>query len=131
MSIIFSNNSNSKRIREPLFQVGRSVYRGTRKSELENLETNFLELDLTRILSELENIDISILGKLTYVIGDINDVTTEVSLNDGLSYEIPGVTIFIDKDGAVEENLEVDIMNKMSSKLSRLLNKVQRLENGN
>jgi hypothetical protein len=131
MSIIFSNNSNSKRIREPLFQVSRSVYRGTRKSELENLETNFLELDLTRILSELEKIDISILGKLTYVIGDINDVTTEVSLNDGLSYEIPGVTIFIDKDGAVEENLEVDIMNKMSSKLSRLLNKVQRLENGN
>jgi len=131
MSTIFSNNSNSKRIREPLFQVNRSIYRGSRKSEYENLETNFLELDLTRILNELEDIDGKILGKLTYLIGDINDVTSSVNLNDGLSYEIPDVAIFIDKDGAVEENLELDIMNKMSSKLSRLLNKIQRLENGN
>jgi len=131
MSTIYNNSKITKRIREPLFQVNRVRFRGTRESQSENLETNFLQLDLNRILNELELIDISILNKLTYLIGNITDVTNTVNLNDGLSYSIDNVNIFIDKDGSVEENLEIDIMNKISSKLSRLLNKIQRLENGN
>jgi ribosome maturation factor RimP len=95
------------------------------------LETNFLQLDLTRILNELESIDIDILNKLSYLIGETADVTNAVNLNDGLTYSIDNVNIFIDKDGSVEEALEIDVMNKISSKLSRLLNKIQRLENGN
>jgi hypothetical protein len=131
MSTIYNNPKITKRIREPLFQVNRVRFRGTRESQSENLETNFLQLDLNRILNELELIDTSILNKLTYLIGNITDVTNTVNLNDGLSYSIDNVNIFIDKDGSVEENLEIDIMNKISSKLSRLLNKIQRLENGN
>ena len=95
------------------------------------METNFLQLDLTRILNELESIDIDILNKLSYLIGETADVTNAVNLNDGLTYSIDDVNIFIDKDGSVEEALEIDVMNKISSKLSRLLNKIQRLENGN
>jgi hypothetical protein len=131
MSTTYNNPKITQRIREPLFQVNRARFRGSRESQSENLETNFLQLDLTRILNELESIDIAILNKLTYLIGDTADVTNTVNLNDGLSYSIDDVNIFIDKDGSVEENLEIDVMNKISSKLSRLLNKIQRLENGN
>lgn len=131
MSTTYNNPKITQRIREPLFQVNRTRFRGSRESQSENLETNFLQLDLTRILNELESIDIAILNKLTYLIGNTADVTNAVNLNDGLSYSIDDVNIFIDKDGSIEENLELDIMNKISSKLSRLLNKIQRLENGN
>jgi hypothetical protein len=96
MSTTYNNPEITQRIREPLFQVNRARFRGSRESQSENLETNFLQLDLTRILNELENIDISILGKLTYIIGDVNDVTSTVNLDDGLSYEIPDVEIYDD-----------------------------------
>jgi hypothetical protein len=131
MATTYNNPKITQRIREPLFQVNRVRFRGSRESQCENLETNFLQLDLTRILNELESIDIDILNKLSYLIGDPADVTNAVNLNDGLTYSIDDVNIFIDKDGSVEEALEIDVMNKISSKLSRLLNKIQRLENGN
>jgi hypothetical protein len=131
MATTYNNPKITQRIREPLFQVNRVRFRGSRESQCENLETNFLQLDLTRILNELESIDIDILNKLSYLIGETADVTNAVNLNDGLTYSIDNVNIFIDKDGSVEEALEIDVMNKISSKLSRLLNKIQRLENGN
>jgi hypothetical protein len=131
MATTYNNPKITQRIREPLFQVNRVRFRGSRESQCENLETNFLQLDLTRILNELESIDIDILNKLSYLIGETADVTNAVNLNDGLTYSIDDVNIFIDKDGSVEEVLELDVMNKISSKLSRLLNKIQRLENGN
>ena len=131
MATTYNNPKITQRIREPLFQVSRVRFRGSRESQCENLETNFLQLDLTRILNELQSIDIDILNKLSYLIGETADVTNAVNLNDGLTYSIDDVNIFIDKDGSVEEVLELDVMNKLSSKLSRLLNKIQRLENGN
>ena len=131
MATTYNNPKITQRIREPLFQVNRVRFRGRRESQCENLETNFLQLDLTRILNELESIDVDIFTKLTYFIGETPDMTNAVKLNDGLTYPIDDVNIFIDKDGSVEEVLEIDVMNKISSKLSRLLNKIQRLENGN
>ena len=131
MATTYNNPKITQRIREPLFQVNRVKFRGSRESQCENLETNFLQLDLTRILNELESIDVDILNKLTYFIGETPDMTNAVKLNDGLTYPIDDINIFIDKDGSVEEVLEIDVMNKISSKLSRLLNKIQRLENGN
>jgi len=131
MATTYNNPKITQRIREPLFQVNRVRFRGSRESQCENLETNFVQLDLTRILNELESIDIDILNKLSYLIGETADITNAVNLNDGLTYSIDDVNIFIDKDGSVEEVLELDVMNKLSSKLSRLLNKIQRLENGN
>ena len=131
MATTYNNPKITQRIREPLFQVNRVRFRGSRESQCENLETNFLQLDLTRILNELESIDVDILNKLTYFIGETPDMTNAVKLNDGLTYPIDDINILIDKDGSVEEVLEIDVMNKISSKLSRLLNKIQRLENGN
>lgn len=130
----YTNQNNAGRIREPLFNISRTKYKTSRLSEQENLETNLLKLDITRISMELEEIDLAVIDNLTYLIGDITDITDSVKLNDGLSYEITGasVSIFGYKDPDIEspttQILNIDVTNKLASKLSRLYNKVTRLE---
>jgi len=96
MAITFNKTENKYRIREPLFQLNRIKFKSPRNSLSENLESNLLKTDFSRILNELENTDASILEKLTYIIGDINDINLTVNLDDGLSYDIPGVQIYDD-----------------------------------
>lgn len=134
MPKIYTNQSNSTRIREPLFNISRVKYKGSRLSEQENVETNLLKLDITRISLELEQIDSAVIDNLVYLIGDIADITESVKLNDGLSYSVAGVTtsIFGYKDPDIEspttQVLSIDVTNKLSAKLSRLYSKVTRLE---
>lgn len=134
MPKIYTNQSNSTRIREPLFNISRVKYKGSRLSEQENVETNLLKLDITRISLELEQIDSAVIDNLVYLIGDITDITDSVKLNDGLSYSVAGVTTstFGYKDPDIEspttQVLSIDVTNKLGAKLSRLYSKVTRLE---
>ena len=96
MSKIYSNSDKVERIKEPLFQINRLKFRGPRNSELENVETNLLKLDLTRIENELDTIDQLVLDDISLVIGDIEDINTSILLDDGLSYEISDVAAYID-----------------------------------
>jgi len=129
MSIIYSKRENSQRIREPLFQINRVKYRNSRSSHLENLETNLIKLDLSRILNELEEIDTSILNKITYFMGNTNNYTESIKLNDGISYEIIDIQVDLELDDP-PQTVSIDVTNKLSGKLSRLFNKIQRLESG-
>ena len=128
MSISYTNTNNSKRIKEPLFQRQRVKYKGPRSSQLENVETNMLQLDFRRILIELDNTDIKVLDNITYFTGDKSLITEQVKLEDGLSSEISSIEVYIDSELAIEETLVLDSMDKLSSKLVRLLSKVKRLE---
>ena len=134
MPKIYTNQSNSTRIREPLFNISRVKYKGSRLSEQENVETNLLKLDITRISLELEQIDSAVIDNLVYLVGDIADITESVKLNDGLSYSVAGVTTstFGYKDPDIEspttQVLSIDVTNKLGAKLSRLYSKVTRLE---
>lgn len=131
MSIVYTKRSNSQRIREPLFQKNRTKYKAARSSELENLETNLLKLDIIRILSELDTIDIKVLDKIEYFIGNKALITDEVKLDDGLSSELPNIDIYLYSIGAIEEPVILDSIDKLSSKMTRLLSKIKRLEIGN
>lgn len=131
MATTFNNRKNSQRIREPLFNINRIKYRGPRSSELENLETNLLKLDITRILTELENIDISILDSLTYVLGSTKNLSEQQKLQDGVSYDIENVFFYIENVIQLDYTLVIDTIDKVSSKLSRLSAKIKRLESGN
>lgn len=130
MSKTFSNQKKIEHFREPLFNIKRQKFRGSRSSELENLETNLLKLDLSRIFNELETISTNIDDDVIYLIGDPNDITASVLADDGLSYLIDGVQFYNDNTSTTED-LEIDTTNKISGRLSRLFNKVQRLEIGN
>lgn len=130
MATTFSNKQKIETIREPLFQVSRNKYRAPRSSQLENVETNLIKLDITRIYNELDNIDLGILQSVTYLVGDIEDIDQNVSLSDGLSYTIDYVDFYEDSIVEFDNILFIDTIDKVSSKLSRLLSKVRRLESG-
>ena len=117
MAITFNKIENKNRIREPLFQLNRTKFKSSRNSLSENLESNLLKIDFSRILDEL--------------IGSVNDYDQVAKLEDGTSYALEGISIYIDAPGATENLLEVDTMNKLSGKLARLFYKVSLLENGN
>ena len=131
MAITFNKIENKNRIREPLFQLNRTKFESSRNSLSENLESNLLKIDFSRILDELTTVDLDILNKLNYFIGSVNDYDQVAKLEDGTSYALEGISIYIDAPGATENLLEVDTMNKLSGKLARLFYKVSLLENGN
>ena len=134
MPKISTNQTNATRIREPLFNIERVKYKSPRSSQQENVESNLLKLDISRISKELDEIDLTVIDNLTYLIGDITDITDSVKLNDGLSYSITGINLstFGFKDPDVElpntQVLSIDVTNKLGAKLARLFNKVTRLE---
>ena len=130
MAITYNKSEIKNRIREPLLRIDRLKFKSPRNSLAENVETNLLKIDLTRILNELDSIYIKILNNVTYFIGNVIDYTETAKLNDGITTELDGIEIYIDDTGAVENALEIDSMNKLSGKLARLFYKVSLLENG-
>lgn len=123
MAVTFSVTSKIERVKEPLFQISRAKFRAPRESRQENLETNLLKLDLTRILQQLENIDLNIFNNIKLIVGDRSDITNAMNLNDGLSYSLNEIGASFDP-----APLDIDSMDKLSSQLSRIAYKVKRLE---
>ena len=134
MAKVYTNQNKIERIKEPLFKVDRVKYRNARNSEIENVETNLLKLDITRIYNQLESIDLQILDDLTYLIGNIQDVTTAILLDDGLKYTIYDSSsqslVFYNGNNLTNYTFQTNVVNRLSSRMTRLLNKIQRLENG-
>jgi len=130
MAISYRNSNKINRIIEPLYQIDRVKFKSPRNSLMENLESNLLKIDFSRILNHLNEVDNSILDKLTYFVGDITDYTEQVKLDDGISYDFAPLQRYIDEASPSLETLTIDTTNKLSGKLSRLINKVSRLENG-
>jgi len=128
MSKTYFNFKIKNRKKQPLLGRSRVRYRSSRLSEKENLETNLLKIDITRILNELNSVDQKILTDLEYFIGDKADLTTEAMLEDGLSHKVDGVQVYIDSPSAQLEDLYLDSVDKISSRLSRIKNKIERLE---
>lgn len=128
MTILYSNSNNRSRVREPLFQVGRTKYKSSRVSQFENLETNLLKLDIQRIFNEFSSIDVSVLDKLEFIVSGNFGLDNSTKLNDGVSKTIDNIQFFYDKENSSVENLELDSINKMSGTLVRLINKIKRLE---
>jgi hypothetical protein len=134
MGITFSKKSNRRRIVEPLFNRSRQKYRNARSSVSETLEMNSLIVDLERIKLELDDIDASVIAQTYGLSGNIKSISLSEKLNDGQDYQIAGVQINIDNPsetyGSSLENLSIKNTNILSAKLSRLENKIKRLENG-
>ena len=130
MAISYRNSNKINRIIEPLYQIDRVKLKSPRSSLMENLENNLLKIDFSRILKHLDEIDDSILDKITYFVGDITDYTEQARLDDGIAYDFPGIQTYIDESSPALEELTIDTTNKLSGKLSRLIYKVSRLENG-
>lgn len=130
MGKIFNTLAKIQKVKQPLFQINRSRYRGVRSSEVENLETNLIKMDLTRIESQLNEIDASIVDNLEVFVGNKQDINLVTNLDDGLSSTIIGVDIKFE-NLLLEEDIKIDSIDKLSGQVSRLITKVSRLEKGN
>jgi hypothetical protein len=128
MAIMYSSEKNSNRNIEPIFTRSRTRYRSYRSSESENSESNNFKIDISRISSRLDEIESHLADYLKYVSGDYSDYTESVKLNDGLSYTVDGVSFLLDNDTPALEDLEIDTLGKMGSRVFRLMNKISRLE---
>lgn len=129
MSISFSRKNNQ--VREPLLKLNRIKFKSERNSLLENVETNVLKIDFTRLLNELNSIDLQIDEKISYFITDVADYTLEAKNDDGVKYTYEDIEIYIDDDSAVQVPLQIDSVEKISGQLSRLFYKTKLLESNN
>lgn len=129
MTITYSK-VGSLPIREPLFQINRVKFRSTRESLIENKETNVLKIDITRIINELNQIDSKGIEKVEYFYPSIYEYTQEKKLEDGISSELQNINIYID-DAPPVQQANIDSIDKLKGKLSRLFYKLTLLENGN
>jgi hypothetical protein len=127
MTITYTANTIKNRKKQPLLKVDRVKYRSHRDSQQENVETNLLKIDLSRILNDLNAVDDAVLVDLRYLIGDISDQTESTDLQGGLSYEVPDLQIYSDDISQISD-LEIQTLSMVSSRLSRLKNKISRLE---
>ena len=128
MSITYKNENNANRNIEPIFTRNRVKYRSYRSSESENSESNHFKLDVSKIDQRIENVDSKLSIYLKYLNGDSSDYTESAKLDDGLSYSIDGVSFFLDDETPSLEDLQIDTINKIGSRVFRLMNKISRLE---
>lgn len=134
MGITFSKKSNRRRIIEPLFYRSRQKYKGPRNSQAENVEMNSLILDLERVQLDLDSVEVSIVEKTNFLIGNIRQITEEEKLNDGPLTDIDGVMINVDNPeetyGTHLEQMSLPNLNILAARASRLESKIKRLEDG-
>lgn len=123
----YNTTSKLNKVKEPLFDLNRAKYRSPRSSEKENVETNLLKLDLTRIQLLLDEVDVAILDSVELFVGNRIDITETTYLSDGLIYEVDSIDLQIDEE-ILEEDIEIDTLEKLSGMLTRLINKVNKLE---
>lgn len=129
MSIVFNTLAKIQKVKQPLFQLNRSKFRGPRISFSDNLESNLFKLDVTRIELQLKEVDESIIDKLEIFTGNKKDISLEINLDDGLSSVISGVDIKFE-ELVLEEDIKVDSLDKAAGQVSRLISKLNRLEKG-
>ena len=136
MSISYKNPYNQNGLREPLIRRIRAYYRGPRKSYQENLISDQIYVDIQRIYYELEKINIDILNKVKLILDKEKDDNFTNLESDG-SRSIPfdsdiigGIVFYGDwKDsGSHTEYSSVPTIDSLSSRLSRVQSKLNRIE---
>lgn len=128
MARTYTESYVASRNRQPLLQKVRTKYRFKRSSEQENLETNLIKLDITRINESLKLVDSRIDSDIKLFIGSVKDVNEASNLDDGLKYPLTGVQYYSEEASPTLQDLQIETIEVLSSKISRLIEKVSRLE---
>jgi conjugal transfer/entry exclusion protein len=133
MANTFNENLDSEKIIEPIFSRSRQKYKGNRNSIQENLEINAFIIDVNRIESQATSLDSSLENISLNLVSRITDLSDEDILQDGKDFEIENTNILFDDKlseyGTLEQNMILESLNKISGKITRLQNKIKRLEN--
>lgn len=131
MAITFLNLQSKLRIREPFLRKIRALYRGPRSSYDENLETGLILNDFDKLVNEIDLINVKKELKIK-TFGTIYFQEDEDSIpNDGFSEEYEDVSLFFGESAEEYNPLVLDSLAKIGSSISRISQKVKRLETGN
>ena len=135
MANTFTEESNDGTIIEPLFSRSRQKFKGERNSGQENLEINALLVDIHRVNNQISDLDTSLENISLNLVSRISDLTEAEALDDGKNFEVSNTNILFDDQvtsyGDLEESMILETLNKISAKISKIENKVRRLENEN
>jgi hypothetical protein len=133
MANTFNEKLDSEKVIEPIFSRSRQKYKGNRNSTQENLEINAFIIDVNRIEAQATSLDFSLENISLNLVSRITDLSDENILQDGKDFEIENTNILFDDKlseyGTLEENMILESLNKISGKITRLQNKIKRLEN--
>jgi hypothetical protein len=131
MAITFLNLQNRIRIREPFLKKIRAIYRGSRSSYDENLEIGLIINDFEKLANELDLLS-AIKELKIKTFGTIYFQENEDSIsNDGFSEEYEDISLFFGESAQEYNPLVLDSLAKIGSSISRISQKVKRLETGN
>jgi hypothetical protein len=119
-----------KRIIQPLYQRYRSVFRGPRNSEMENMEMNKILIDMHRLDEYILNIDDRIYDEQRIFVGQVDPEKPQIheEYDDGKYYIFSDVQFEYYGDSATPDYLQIDTVDTAASKLSRLSKKIKMLE---
>lgn len=119
-----------RRLIQPLFQRYRNIFRGPRSSHLKNLEMNKILIDLKRLDEKADNLNEKLYKDIQIFMGQVDPLLIQVheEYEDGKYYIFENVLVDYFGDSATPTNLTIDTVSTMAGKLSRINEKVKKLE---
>ena len=121
-----------KRIIQPLYQRYRNTYRGPRSSQKENLEMNKIYIDLKRLDEKIDSLNKKVYEDVRIIVGQVDPETYSIHTpyEDGSYYLFDDLQFEYYGDSAAPDYLQIDTTLTISSKMSKMENKIKRLEKG-
>jgi transcription initiation factor IIE alpha subunit len=121
-----------KRIIQPLYERYRNTYRGPRSSEKENLEMNKIYIDLKRLDEKIDYLNNKVYQDVRIMVGQVDPETYSIHTpyEDGSYYLFDDLQFEYYGDSATPDYLQIDTTLTISSKMSKMLQKIKRLEKG-
>lgn len=128
MPLTYLNLEEKNKRREPLSKRVRALYRGPRKSLIENQFNQKFYMDVSRIRVELEVINTAIFNKVKILLGKEKD-TTHTTLPDGsMVYDMTQDQLSF-YDYANSDSIEsLETMDSLAGRINKLFFKVKQLE---
>jgi hypothetical protein len=122
-----------KRIIQPLYQRYRNTYRGPRSSQKENLEMNKIYIDLKRLDEKIDSLNKKVYEDVRIIVGQVDPETYSIHTpyEDGSYYLFDDLQFEYYGDSATPDYLQIDTTLTISSKMSKMANKIKRLEKDN
>jgi transcription initiation factor IIE alpha subunit len=121
-----------KRIIQPLYERYRNTYRGPRSSEKENLEMGKIYIDLKRLDKKIDYLNDKVYQDIRVIVGQVDPETYSIHTpyEDGSYYLFDDLKFEFYGDSATPDYLQIDTTLTIGSKMSKMLQKIKRLEKG-
>ena len=119
-----------RRIVQPIYQRYRNVFRGPRSSHDENLEMSQMLIDIKRLDTNADNLNNSVYDNVRIFVGQRDPEAANIhdENEDGKYYIFDDVQVEFYGDSATPDYVQIDTLDTMSSKISRMNHKIRLME---